>query len=94
MCLGNEIIFLALTCMHGITGREVRWTVALRLILVYATQSVFAAVGVPAEIAAVADADLVSVAVAAWIAAALEAAHGLAALGVDSAWSSKAFVPA
>lgn len=79
--------------MHWIARWIIRWTIALRLILVNSTGRVDAAASVLAQIA-VAEACLMRIALASWIARALETVQSLPTLGVNAARSSQTFISA
>lgn len=91
--LSIDVTLQLLTAMHRIAEWEVRWTVALRLVLVDPAGSVQSATSVLAELSSLADASLVWVSVASRVASALEAVQGFSALGVHAAGSPQALVP-
>lgn len=81
------------TFVHWIARWMIRWTVALRLILINSTGCIDTATSILAEIAG-AEAGLVRIAVASRIACAFETVHSLSAFGVDAARSSQALISA
>lgn len=78
--------------MQWISGREVRRTIALRLILVNATRGVYTALRVPADVSALANATPIGIPVTSRLASAFEAAGSISTYRVDSAGSSQTLV--